>query len=76
MNIEGDLVVIDSVIEHSKTHDNEIPKLFNRLKPPPAPPCTRKEYAGGYPAALLRPCLEQGERQARSSPVKGRLGGV
>jgi hypothetical protein len=26
------------IIEHSQIHDNEVPKLFNRLKPPPAPP--------------------------------------
>ena len=45
-------------------------------KPLLTPPSTRKGYAGGYPAALLRPYLEQGENRTGSSPVKGRLGGV
>ena len=47
-----------------------------RFKPPPTPPCTRKEYAGGYFAALQRPFRSQGESKTGSSPDKERLGGV
>ena len=45
-------------------------------KPLPASPSTRKGYAGGYPAALLRPYLEQGRSNLISPPVKGELEGV
>ena len=47
---------------------------FNRFNPPPATPYTSKEYAGGYPAALLRPCLEQGESDAPPLLRGGREG--